>query len=251
MQNDPAMEWRRLAEEYRAKSEEELRELAADFSDLTETAQQALRQEMRSRGLGDPEPASEMVSKEDAGPGAWNASAPEPRATRANSGIERIETDSLPGVIGQAPKIVRDEAWGDQNAGEQSEYTWKTFLCECETSEQAQGLSSALQQAGLDNWVQWPREFGRRYARILVAADQLDRAREIASQPIAEEKVSESTEEIPEFVEPKCPTCGSDDVVLEGVDAQNHWRCEACDNAWSDDAEPGDAKPSTDGEKAT
>jgi hypothetical protein len=54
MQTDPALEWRRLAEHYREIGDDELRELAADFSDLTETAQQVLAQEMRSRGLADP-----------------------------------------------------------------------------------------------------------------------------------------------------------------------------------------------------
>jgi hypothetical protein len=55
MQIDPVLEWQRLTAEYRQKGEEELLELARDFADLTETAQQALRQEMRSRGLGDPQ----------------------------------------------------------------------------------------------------------------------------------------------------------------------------------------------------
>ena len=55
MQSDPALEWRRLTEHYREMSDEELRELAADFANLTETAQQVLAQEMRSRGLGDPQ----------------------------------------------------------------------------------------------------------------------------------------------------------------------------------------------------
>ena len=39
--------------------DEELHELAFEFFDLTDTAQQALRSEMRSRGLGDPQAASD------------------------------------------------------------------------------------------------------------------------------------------------------------------------------------------------
>ena len=53
MQADPIAEWQRLTEHYREMSDEELGELACDFDDLTETAQQVLRSEMRSRGLGD------------------------------------------------------------------------------------------------------------------------------------------------------------------------------------------------------
>ena len=54
MQANPLEEWQRLSELYREKNEEELRELANDFTDLTETAQQVLRDEMRKRSMGDP-----------------------------------------------------------------------------------------------------------------------------------------------------------------------------------------------------
>jgi len=86
----------------------------------------------------------------------------------------------------------------------------------------------------LESWVQAPREFGRRYARVLVAADQLEQARAIAARPIPQDIIDDSKAEVPEFVEPKCPKCGSDDVVLEAVDTANQWRCEQCDAEWSD-----------------
>jgi hypothetical protein len=54
MQTSPAEEWQRLTEHYREMSDEALEELALDFGDLTETAQQALSSEMRMRGLDDP-----------------------------------------------------------------------------------------------------------------------------------------------------------------------------------------------------
>ena len=47
MQADPILEWQRLSEHYRAMNDDELRQLAADFADLTDTAQQALRSEMQ------------------------------------------------------------------------------------------------------------------------------------------------------------------------------------------------------------
>ena len=75
---------------------------------------------------------------------------------------------------------------------------------------------------------------GLGYPRVLVAADQLDQARAIAAQPIPQEIVEEEKEEVPEFVEPKCPKCGSDDVVLEGVDPENTWRCEQCYEQWTE-----------------
>ncbi len=64
MWNDPATEWRRLTQHYKSLSDEELRELGSDPSDLTEVAQQVLRDEMKQRGLSEPKSASPVASKE-------------------------------------------------------------------------------------------------------------------------------------------------------------------------------------------
>ncbi|HEX8810726.1 MAG TPA: hypothetical protein VF742_01915, partial [Terracidiphilus sp.] len=52
--SDSYEEWRRLGEHYAQMLDGELLQLANDYSDLTEVAQQALRDEMSKRGLGDP-----------------------------------------------------------------------------------------------------------------------------------------------------------------------------------------------------
>ena len=239
MQTDPVEEGRRLAEEYREMSDDELRNLADDVADLTETAQRVLRQEIRSRGLGDPDAAKPAQTKFI--PQATNAPVQRADAPAAVSSV----------VLGQAPVIVANDDGNDQEDPGPHDYTWKTVLCDCESDQEARKLSEALRQAGLDSWVQGSQEFGRRQARVLVAADQLDRAREIVAQPVPQQVGDESNEEAPEFVEPKCPRCGSDDVVLEGVDTQNHWRCEACDTEWSDDAEVEDLKPADAGGPAS
>jgi hypothetical protein len=216
MQADPVLEWRRLTAHYRELSDDGLRELAADFADLTDAAKQVLRNEMQSRGLSDPQ-----------------APAPMPQRN-AHSAVEHI--DGVPtNVFSRAPQMVRDEP-ADDAGGDESEfqYTWKTDLCECETLEQAQELSVALQRAGLDNWIQPSREFGRRYARVLVAADQLEQARAIAATPIPQEILDHSKQEVPEFVAPVCPQCGAADPILESVEPANTWRCELCDAEWSD-----------------
>ncbi len=106
------------------------------------------------------------------------------------------------------PELVPDATDGADNEGSH-EYTWKTVLCDCDTNEQAQELSAALRQAGIESWVQQAREFGRSYPRVLVAADQLDQARAIAARPIPPEIVAESQTEVPEFVPPSCPKCGA------------------------------------------
>jgi len=227
MQIDPVLEWQRLAAEYRQKGDEELLELARDYGDLTEAAQQTLRSEMRSRGLGDPanpkSPAdAQLTSREP----------PQPPVALNN---HRDPLDIASGTFGaRAPQPVPDAPdTGDEIDGPH-EYTWKTFLCDCDTNEEAQQLAAALRQAGIDSWIQQAREFGRREARVQVAADQLDQARIIAAQPMSQKMVENEKEEAPEFVEPECPQCGSDDVVLEGVDPENTWRCEQCDAQWTE-----------------
>src|SRR5580692_8254737 len=95
MQSEPIMEWQRLTEHYRGLHDEELCELAVEIGDLTDTAQQALRQELRSRGLGEPEAAMRTLKQRDA-EGL--------RAAHEDAGLE--------GVAGV-------------------DYTWKTLLCEC------------------------------------------------------------------------------------------------------------------------
>ena len=228
MQMDPVQEWQRLTAAYREKSPEELLELARDFADLTEAAQQALRSEMRSRGLGDPErpqsaPQSQLFSKE-----------PNPVPPPRNAASDPVDNIAFGAFGGRMPQLVPDTPDSHEADGPH-DYTWKTPLCECETTEQAQQLIEALQQAGIDGWVEHPggyRSSALEYPRVLVAADQLDQARVIAAQPIPQQIADELKEEIPEFVEPKCPKCGSDDVVLEGVDPENTWRCEQCDAEW-------------------
>ncbi len=231
MQANPIDEWQRLTAHYRELSDDELRDLAADFNDLTDTARQALRSEMRSRGLGD-------------------VQAPEPTATTnaphlntpSTSATVRVEPEPGPeypgfyaGYFGRMPELVPDAPASEEDQGPR-DYTWKTVLCDCETSEQAQELSAALQQAGIESWVQQSSEFGRRNPRVLVAADQLDQARAIADCPIPAEIVAESQTKVPDFTPPSCPKCGTPDPVLEGVDPVNSWKCEECGHEWTDPA---------------
>ena len=61
------LEWRRLTEHYREMSDGELYELADDFGNLTDTAQQVLRSEMKSRGLGETQAPTSRAAIECAG----------------------------------------------------------------------------------------------------------------------------------------------------------------------------------------
>jgi len=228
MQADPIEEWHRLTEHYRQMNEAELRELALDFADLTETAQQALRQEMRSRGMSDPQ------SPESAAP---PASTPQ-----QSQSITRKNYDLLAGALLNSYLVPSNPAEQDQGDDSPAEYTWKTLLCECSEVSGAQQLSAVLERAGIESWIEAIPDYaiGVGNPRLLVAADQLDRARAIAAKPIPQEIIDKSKEVVPEFQEPKCPKCGSDDVVLEDVEPENTWRCEQCGAEWAESAASAD-----------
>jgi hypothetical protein len=223
MQADPIEEWRRLREHYGQLSDEELYELALDFADLTESAQQVLRDEMRSRGLDLPHAPGE-VPKYAAG---------------------LIDSQSAPEV--NRPNLADTDQAADQEGEPPHEYTWKTQLCECEDTAQAWQIHQVLRQAGIDSWVEQPGSrysFGISYPRMMVAADQLEAAIEIAARPIPQEIVAESEADSPEFEPPSCPKCGAGDPVLEGVDPVNSWRCEACGKEWAEAVNTPDAAAS-------
>lgn len=227
MQTDPMLEWRRLTEHYREMSDGELRELDADFTNLTDTAQQVLRAEMRSRGLGE-------TGARKAAPLSHTPAAPATIRVELERGPDN---PAVPlGHFGRTPKLVADAPDGDGDDEGPHDYTWKTVLGDCDTNEQAHELSAALRQAGVESWIQQAIEFGRQYARVLVAADELDRARAIAANPIPQEIVDQLKTEVPEFEPPVCPKCGASDPLLEGVDPENTWRCEQCDAQWTDSA---------------
>jgi hypothetical protein len=205
-------------------SDEELLALAADIVDLTETAQQVLLGEMSYRRLDMPLVAVEAPNPSDPPPlRPWASSVhPDAGAVEA-SNTGALDEDNLP-----------------------SEFTWKTTLCECDGPEQALQIRAVLGQAGIESWVE---QRGSRYAldmsnlRVLVAADQIDLAREIASRPIPQEIIDQCAEEAPAFETPNCPKCGAEDPVLEGADPVNTWLCEACGAQWTDPVQGMEAVP--------
>ena len=227
MQIDPLVEWQRLTETYSKMYDAELLQLAADSADLTEPAQQALGDEMRKRGLA-------LARSSGTTPGD------------ADGMQERAATAS--GVDPGAPELVPDTPDTTEREGPQLEYTWKTALCECETSEEAIQLAAALRHSGIECWIEGRRGTYSPYAqvdqglpRILVPADRLEEAGEIAAKPIPKEIIEDLETEVPEFEAPVCPKCGAADPILDSADPVNSWFCEACEHEWTDPAE-GDAE---------
>jgi ribosomal protein L37AE/L43A len=190
----------------------ELEELDANKSDLTEVAQQVLRDELKKRGLDKPHAASEETNHAErfAAP-EWNSHGDWPE------GEEAAEE-------------------GDQPV----DYTWKTFLCDCDGPEETWQIQEVLRQAGIESWIDRPGYYeapvigGR---RIVVAADQLEKASAILAKPIPKEIVEQSEMEIPDYEPPVCPSCGAKEPVLESADPVNSWRCERCGKQWTEQAE--------------
>ena len=213
METNPLEEWQRLAALYREMGDIEIRELAAGLGNLTETAQQVLREELNKRGLSE-EPAGEHA----------------PGIVRQNAAVHFEPTNYQYDV--NAPNLDTD---GPQ------EYTWKTPLCECDTMQEALPIALVLKQAGIDSWIDRPHtRLSMSGPRILVAADQREQALEILSRPIPPDIIAQSQEmeETPAFEAPACPNCGAADPTLESIDPSNAWRCESCGAEWTDPGEP-------------
>jgi ribosomal protein S27AE len=214
MWNDPATEWRRLTEHYKSLCDEELLELGADMADLTEVAQQVLRDEMKTRGLSE----SEI----------------RPVAAESVNSMQSAAINWEPPSYRYAGECV------DEDAGKSDgpcEYSWKTLLCQCETLEQAKQLAEALRRQAIECWIdKWTHSaMDMNGPRVLVAADQLEQARTVASQPIPQDIIDETRQDLdpaPTFEMPSCPKCGAQDPLLESADPTNQWRCGACGRQW-------------------
>lgn len=201
--------WRRLTALYAEMGDLEIRELADQINDLTDNAQQVLRDEMKKRGIGERRAARNSLSGLH-----WD---------------DREESDqSL-----------------DADVGATSSFTWKTGLCRCDSIDEAAQRGEMLRRAGIESWVQrpgsrfvvpWISEPGVGDIQINVAADQLDEARAVIAQPVPREIIEmvEEAHSTPEYEIPRCPRCKAEDPTLESAEPSNNWLCETCGYAWSE-----------------
>lgn len=208
MPTDPLEEWRRLTTLYSEMGDIEIQDLADQINDLTPTAQQVLRDELKKRTL---------MNQDD----GQNSS----RSSRES--VAGWESDDDRNDFG---------AHSDDNDGAHH-YTWKVPLCNRETAAEAQCVLLMLRRAGIDSWIEaTENRGGREWPRVLVAADQLDQARSIADQPIPQDILDEVNDgqSASEYELPTCPQCAAPDPILESVEPSNCWLCESCGYTWSD-----------------
>lgn len=231
-------DWRAFTERYRAMGDEELAELARAFNDLTSTAQQVLRDELRLRKLGDP------LARPVQGTATQTQAALHPS-------MGRIDSSFGPSV----PRMVFDVAGARGESAGSVEYTWKTLLCHCRDQRHAWQITEVLRRTGIESWIEDPRSYMTSRAmqevvvddgsiRILVAADQLEAARAVSQAPIPTDIVEASELDDVPYEPPVCPRCGLDDPILESAEPVNRWKCESCGTEWSDPEAEEDGKSS-------
>jgi hypothetical protein len=239
MQFDHSQEYLRLTGEYRARSDEELLKLNLDFADLTETAQQVLSAELHSRGL-------DKKIEEEKQAVAGGSFPSRVRSAFLDRAAESMRSDPF---HSESIEPVPDNENPETEDVRPHDYIWKTMLCEGLEYDQSWQIYEVLRRAGIESWIERPggrpaslvAHYSDGDIRVVVAADELDRARAIIANPIPQDIIDESHETVPDYEPPRCPSCGAEDPVLESAEPVNSWKCENCGGEWTDPAP--DARP--------
>jgi hypothetical protein len=210
---DPAWDWLRLSEHYRQLSDDELVGLARQTSELTETAQQALAQEIANRSLKlppeesmgprRPEPQTDSVEEADS---PYDEDRELIDICTVWSAADALKLQRLLDVAGIPFYIGPEKATGVDTV----------------TSNFANGLQVQIMQVG----VPWARQALLQYFP--------------ADEP-PEEKADES-----DNLAIHCPRCHSAEVVFEDLDPRPEnadgkpspkfkWTCDSCGHEWEDD----------------
>ena len=219
-QEDPVRYWKDLTANYRQMSDGELLQLSENPEELTEIARQVLRDEMKLRKL-------------ETGRSPVTGRLPDP--------VPRRQVDLVSGNPLYLREDSSDTAAVDDVQFPPHEYTWKTWLCDCESNQHAWQVSALLTRNGIESWVRAvpPQSMDTVGPQVEVAADQLEQARALIAQPIPQDIIDDVNAEVPEFEVPDCPRCGTkDEVMLESAVPVNSWICEACGAEWSDPQAP-------------
>lgn len=193
--SDRAQDYRQLAKHYGGMYDEELLRLAAEYGDLTEVAQQALREELQRRKIECPEPQQEPNPEPNANPSGEALS------------LEMGLTEDGNILIGnfQSPEEAAMAYWALEIAGIHSKVV---------TPPGGRSNLPRLQVA--------PEDAER-------AQDVLT---EPVSEEVMEQY--EAAKEVQDFAAPDCPRCGTPDPLLESADPVNVWFCESCGHQWKD-----------------
>jgi hypothetical protein len=192
-------EYARLADYYRDQPDEALLALAGEPENLTPIAEEALRAEIRRRGL--PAPGS-------------------PEHVQLATAVEKLE--------GQAGSGYSGELWGSYAALAPEECRFYF-----EFGDEGVAARRWLEESGIESFT-LPSTSLEDGVCVVVKPSDADRAGVLLAQPIPERLMEEPASEVKDFVAPSCPACGSPDSLLESADPTNQWLCEECDHTWAD-----------------
>jgi hypothetical protein len=201
--NDPEG-WQRLRDAYARMPNDELLELNSQFDSLTDDAQGLLRNELTRRKLSAaPALSSEMNEV----------------PSEIDAGVTEEKTNAyFPADLLQMGGVA---------------------LCECDTTEEANFVSFILGEERIASEIR--RNEGRfdlRLPQVLVAPDDLEKAKQIVNSANLTELrprfEAESAIASRDFAPPACPTCSSEELLLETVEPTNTWVCEVCGTTWQD-----------------
>jgi hypothetical protein len=195
--NNPTEEWRRLNALYSEMVDTELLELRTEFPDLTEMAQDVLRDELKKRQLWDlPLPAKDPLNE--------------------SSDNDENEDDffqdlRLGGVTVREYDTVNDA----KLAG----YVLDLAGIRAVTVQSNDSFDLRLP------FVRVAPEDAEKAATIL--------AQPISAKIRAE---FEAMRNLPDFEAPACPRCSCSEALLEAFEPTNQWLCEECGHRWKDAA---------------
>ncbi|MGI8770108.1 MAG: hypothetical protein ACR2JE_01590 [Acidobacteriaceae bacterium] len=194
--SDSSEEWHHLTDLYSELGDEELLELRAAYEDLTEVAQNVLRDELRRRKLSADEGA--------------------PRATlRAASSQPDLNYEEIADLLQKGGVSVCE----CETSQEAELYCYVLELAK---------IKGVVLRRG--------EKFDLRLPQVRVAPDDAERAKALLSQPIPDATRKDFEEQFisGDFEIPACKRCGSADVLLEAVEPTNQWRCDKCGARWQD-----------------
>ncbi len=239
---DPAGEYLQIAERYRQMKDEELLVLMPQISELTDSAQQALANEFRSRGLKleaecetsatAPKAKPRSKSFERAAPKFANSAGDESAVVEAADENAEEEGDSY----GEDRELVDlCTVWSERDALKVQQILDAAGIPFFMGSEKAGGVDGVTSKFSDGVTVQIMR-IGRPWAAPGMSHYRPE------DEPGAKEKASDE----PDEASIRCPKCHSDEVVFEGgtsslvVGADDtsqkfKWTCDACGNQWEDD----------------
>lgn len=237
---DPAgTEFLRISERYRQMSDEELLVLMPQSSELTPFAQQALANEVRSRGL------KAEVEEEPSAPLA--PSSFKPRAFERQSPKFRDSADD------DSPEADSSDEDGDpQDEDLYDEDRKLVELCTVWSARDALKLQTILEGAGIPLFMgpekatsvdRVTSNFSNGVS-VQIMQIGLPWARSAMAQYEPEDDQTPKDAAEPEEVAVCCPQCHSEEVVFEGLTSgkgtddspeKYQWKCDSCGYQWEDD----------------